>query len=432
MSRVHLASLAEDLRSNTIDLRTFLRHLTARSDDIDSLIHALLPEVDRYQRLTNDADRLEERYPVPVDRPSLFGVPFGVKDIMRVDGFETRAGSRLPPELFAGDEASSVTALRAAGGLVFGKTVTTEFAVFQPGPTRNPYALDHTPGGSSSGSAAGVAAGLFPLALGTQTIGSIIRPAAYCGVVGVKPSAGRVPGEGVVPCSPSLDTVGFFTQDITGARLAARSLYRDWNDRQQSQTGLPVLGVPAGPFLEQASSEGLAAFDTQIDQLRSVGYDVHRVPALPNIADIDRRHRALMFGEMARIHAGWFERYEHLYGPQTVDLIRFGQCIDELTIEKGREGRGLLRTEIEELMSHEGVDLWISPSATGPAPQGIESTGDPAMNLPWTHAGLPTITLPAGTINGLPIGLQVTARFDTDERLLLWAEDLSVALSRYD
>src|SRR5262249_2824459 len=160
--------------------------------------------------------------------PSLYGVLIGVKDIFRATGFPTRAGSRLPPELLAGDEASCVTLLKSRGALILGKTVTAEFAYIDPGPTRNPYNLDHTPGGSSSGSAAAVAAGYCSLALGTQTIGSVIRPASYCGIVGFKPSYDRIPTDGVIHVSKALDHVGLLMQDVPGMALAASILCREW------------------------------------------------------------------------------------------------------------------------------------------------------------------------------------------------------------
>jgi Asp-tRNA(Asn)/Glu-tRNA(Gln) amidotransferase A subunit family amidase len=201
---------------------------------------------------------LAARHPDRARRPPLFGVALGVKDAFHVDGLPTRAGSRLPPEVLQGPEGPCVAALRQAGALVVGKTVTTEFTYFAPGPTRNPRNPKHTPGGSSSGSAAAVAAGLVPLALGTQTIGSITRPAAFCGVVGFKASYGRISRDGVIPLAPSLDQVGFFTAGVDGAARVAPLLVREW--RHAHPEGRPVLGVPEGPYLESASPEGLAHF----------------------------------------------------------------------------------------------------------------------------------------------------------------------------
>ncbi|MDQ3007957.1 MAG: amidase, partial [Chloroflexota bacterium] len=187
-----------------------------------------IPEEDRFGRLHEDAETLVLSYPDLITRPSLFGALVGVKDIFHVEGFVTQAGSRLLSGLLQGTEAKSVTRLKEAGALIFGKTVTTEFAYFFPGPTRNPHNPEHTPGGSSSGSAAAVAAGFCHMALGTQTIGSIIRPAAFCGVVGFKPTYDRISREGVIPLSPSLDHIGFFTSDVETAKHAAAVLIGDW------------------------------------------------------------------------------------------------------------------------------------------------------------------------------------------------------------
>src|SRR5687768_9417567 len=183
-----LPALVRALKSGELLLLDYLAQLEARAAETDPAIEAMMPEPGRFERLQREAEALLARYPNPAERPALFGVPVGVKDILHVDGLVTRAGSKLPPEELQGPESAVVSALKQAGALILGKTVSTEFAYFGPGPTRNPHNPAHTPGGSSSGSAAAVGAGLAPLALGTQTIGSIIRPAAYCGVVGYKPS----------------------------------------------------------------------------------------------------------------------------------------------------------------------------------------------------------------------------------------------------
>jgi Asp-tRNA(Asn)/Glu-tRNA(Gln) amidotransferase A subunit family amidase len=352
-----------------------------------------------------------------------------VKDIFRVDGFETRCGSELPPELFAGAEAKCVTTLRKAGALILGKTVTTEFAYLEPGPTRNPRNLEHTPGGSSSGSAAAVAAGFCQLALGTQTVGSTIRPAAFCGVVGFKPSFGRISMEGIIPFSVSVDHVGLFTQDVKGMALAAAVLCREWQTGRGAEAAptlsRPALGVPGGPYLAQASPEGLTALESQIARLQHAGYTVKRLAALPDIAEIKRRHMRMIAAELAEVHKEWFAKYEALYRPRTAALIREGQSVGPQELAAGIASRQTVRAQLERLMSDHGIDLWLCPPATGPAPRGLECTGDPAMNLPWTHTGLPALTVPAGrAAKGLPLGLQLVGRFGEDERLLRWAERL--------
>ncbi|HEX5542223.1 MAG TPA: amidase, partial [Micromonospora sp.] len=190
------------LRGGERDLSVEVARLCDRIDEVDPELQAFVPEPDRRGRLAEEARSVAARWTRPETRPALYGVPVGVKDVVRVDGLPIRAGSAFPPEVLGGAQASVVERLRAAGALVAGKTVTAEFAASAPGPTRNPHDPAYTPGGSSSGSAAAVAAGMVPLAIGTQTIGSMIRPAAFCGVVGFKPTHGRIPADGVIAHSP--------------------------------------------------------------------------------------------------------------------------------------------------------------------------------------------------------------------------------------
>ena len=388
----------------------------ARIDQRESQLLALVGEEDRHGRLLREGRELATG--------PLEGMLVGVKDIFHVAGLETRAGSALPPEILTGVEAVCVTALKRAGALVLGKTVTTEFAYFAPGPTTNPHHPDHTPGGSSSGSAAAVAAGYCPLALGSQTVGSVIRPAAFCGVVGFKPSYGRVDATGMIYYSPAVDTVGWFAKDVEGVSRVAEVLCDGWRGIEANRR--PVLGVPEGPYLEQMSPEGMVAFREQVRKIEAAGYVVRRVAALGEIDQINARHTRLIAGEVARQHAVWFAEYEARYRPRTAELIRWGQNIDEAEIEAGREGRGALREQLQALMKRDEIDLWICPSAPGAAPEGLESTGDPALNLPWTHAGLPVLSLPVGrTANGLPLGLQFAAGWRCDEVLLNWGWTLA-------
>lgn len=423
-----LGSAIEKTRNGELDFRRQIGERVDRVEALDGQVQALIPEPGRRERLLADAERLQES--IDAGEPAaLFGALVGVKDIFKVDGFPTRAGSELPPDVFAGPEAVCVRQLRDAGALILGKTATAEFAYFEPGPTRNPHNLGHTPGGSSSGSAAAVAAGFCHLALGTQTVGSVIRPAAFCGIVGFKPSYGRICADGLIFFSPAVDTVGLFAQDVVGMRLAAAVLFRDWDDARKGRK--PVLGIPEGPYLGQATAEGLAVFGKQVAHLERVGYEVIRVPALGEIEEINRRHRLLIAGEVARVHADWFARYEDLYRPRTAEIIREGQRVGEVALEKAGEGCLELRAELEQVMRDRGVDVWICPSAIGPAPEGLETTGDPIMNLPWTHAGLPALSLPGGQAeNGMPVGLQCIGRFMGDEGLLHWGEELGADLYR--
>lgn len=419
-----LALTVEKLRGGQIDLLAYVDEMCDRLEKVDPHIEAMLPEPDRRKRLRAEAKALQARYPNPAKRPPLYGALVAVKDIFHVSGFVTKAGSVIPPELFAGPEAACVHKLRDAGALILGKSVTTEFAYFEPGPTRNPHNLSHTPGGSSSGPAAAVAAGLCPLSIGTQTIGSVIRPAAFCGVIGFKPTLNRIATEGLVYFSRTLDQIGFFTEDLAGTELAASVLCDSWKPAPAPAT-LPVLGVPKGPYLKQAEPEGLKAFEEHLSKLEARGCRIKQVPALSNIAELNTLHRRFVFGEFAREHAAIYPKHASLYRKRTAEIIEIGKTVSDQELASLRANCSALRQELETAMAHAGIDLWVTPSALGPAPEGIHATGDPNMNLPWTHAGMPAITLLAGKAqNGLPLGLQFVAPFGADERLLACCQAL--------
>ena len=423
-----LLALVEDLRLADENLISFIDLLEARFRSREQEVRAFVPEAKRFDRLRREAGALRERFPDPAQRPPLYGVPIGIKDVFHVHGFLTRAGSSLPAEELHGLEADCVSALKTAGGLILGKTVSTEFAYFAPGATRNPKNPDHTPGGSSSGSAAAVGAGLCPLTLGTQTIGSVSRPAAFCGVVGYKPSYDRISRSGLVPLAPSLDHVGTFTADVAGARLPASILCRGWKGGEPELP--PVLGIPEGPYLQRATSEGREHFQATVRRLESAGYVVKTVPALTDFDDIEARHGVIVAAEAARVHAQWFPRFSQLYHEKTADLVRRGQGIAPETLSAALAGCGQLRRQVIELMDEHAVDLWVSPAAPGAAPKGLESTGQPVMNLPWTQSGLPTLAVPAGrSASGLPLGLQLAARWWADERLLSWGTQIEKELA---
>ena len=400
-------------------------------------IRAFLPEPGRRARLHADAAALAARYPAPSRRPQppapearpqFYGALVGVKDIYAVDGFETRAGSALPPEAFAMPQGAAVTRLRAAGALILGKTVTTEFAYADPGATTNPHDPARTPGGSSSGSAAAVACGYVALALGSQTVGSVLRPAAFCGVVGFKPSYGRVPADGVVPYSPAVDTVGWFTPDVEGARAAAAVLLDGWR-AAPALARAPIVGVPDGPYLAQAQPAARAAFEATLARLAAAGVELRRVPLLDDIDAINARQRALNTAEFGEVHAERFARYGALFRANSAALFDAAQRVTAEERAAGLDGRGVLRERLHAAMDATGIDVWASPAATGPAPRGLTSTGDPVMSLPWTHAGVPAIAIPAGTLEGMPLGLQLVGRFGADEALLAAAAALAPYLA---
>lgn len=424
-----IEKILEKIRFEDKAFQQQLEELENRFCQTEPEIHAFVPEEGRFDRLRREINRLQKKFPEPQDRPPLFGLLLGVKDIFHVDGFSTKAGSKIPAEELSGSEAVIVTQLKKQGAIVLGKTVTTEFAYFAPGPTRNPHQTDHTPGGSSSGSAAAVAVGFTSLALGSQTIGSVIRPASYCGVVGFKPTYGRISTEGVIPLAPSVDTVGFFTDTPANTVFLGKNILKDWVPITLDNHK-PVLGIPIGPYLDQASPEMRHFYEAVGNKLISSGYSVLEIAVMDNFEDISRHHNNLVAYEAARSHECWFYKFQHMYHPKTIDLITRGQTVKEKEYKEGLESRFVLRDQLIKTQKRHGIDLWISPPAQGAAPKGLESTGSPIMNLPWTHCGVPTINLPVGTNNaGLPMGLQISGEFNYDEALLAWAEKVAADLA---
>lgn len=423
-----LATLINRLQTGELPLLDYLDELETNFAAREPEVLAFVLEDGRFHRLRRDAQTLLEAYPDPTSRPPLFGVPVGVKDIFHTDGFPTTGGSQLPVDVIGGEEALSVTAVRRAGTLILGKTITTEFAYFGPGPTRNPHNLAHTPGGSSSGSAAAVAAQLCPLAFGTQTIGSVNRPASFCGVFGYKPSYDRIDKSGVIPLSGSLDHVGFFTPGVAGAELVAGLLCQHWQMLVPKRR--PAIGIPDGPYLENPSPEMLTHYRMICNKLDDAGFSLKPIPMMRDFAEIQTRHNLIVAAEAARVHANWFAQFADLYHPKTAELIRRGQSVADADLTAAAVGRPLLRQQITALMDAYSLDAWITPAAPGPAPAGLDSTGDPVMNLPWTHAGLPSVTLPSGfAANGLPLGIQLVGRWYGDEALLGWAAEVEDVIS---
>ena len=378
----------------------------------------------------------------PGDGP-LGGIPFGVKDIIETRGLATEYGSPIYRGRIGVDDAAVVRELRQRGGVMVGKTQTTAFAYRTPAATRNPHNLEHTPGGSSSGSAAAVAAGMVPLALGTQTQGSVLRPASFCAIAGFKPTYGLIPMEGVLPFAKSLDTLGFFTAtavDMLALWHAlghdkAVSVGRGFTPRQAGREGPPYvdpqasdpptfpLGVPDPiPDVEAAMA---SAFRSAVDRLRTAGISIQHVSLGEMLTKLNDASRVIMAYEAARFHE---QRYNE-HGSRLADLadlIREGLEIETRNYEAARRFVGECRDRITEVYATTPVIL--VPSATGPAPFSLASTGDPRMNAPWTALGTPAISIPMGTSNGLPLGLQLTADRGDDARLLWTAVQVEAAL----
>ena len=353
----------------------------------------------------------------------LAGIPFGVKDIIDTKDLATEYGSPIYSGHRPWSDADIVSRLRRLGAVLLGKTETTAFAYRTPAPTRNPRNPLHTPGGSSSGSAAAVAAGMVPIAIGTQTQGSVLRPASFCGVAGFKPTFGWCPTDGVLPLAPSLDTLGFFT--ATAADMLAlwthvyvgpaRGEPRSIEPRTRRTADLANLSfaVPDPPL--DVEPPMAAAFDATIGRLRGAGLPVAPV-ALGDVCDtLNTASRSVMAFEAAQAHARRYAKYGDRLA-DLADLIREGQRLAEPRYRDALERMAECRIQVAAL--HARTPILLVPAATGPAPAGLTSTGDPRMNAPWTALGTPAIAVPMGEDRGLPLGLQLVAAPGDEERLL--------------
>ncbi len=409
-----IADLADALRRGELTPVELAEMSLQRVSQRERQLFALVSEPDRPTRLSRDAATLAAA-PGAAELP-LYGIPVGVKDIFRVGGWDTAAGSLLPPEILKGPEAELVGRFRDLGALFLGRCVTTEFAYFEPGPTANPAAPGHTPGGSSSGSAAAVAAGYCPIALGSQTVGSVLRPAAFCGITGFKPSQGRLSIRGAIPYAPSLDQAGLFANTPADMLWLAARVVDSW---VPSSAGGMQLGVPDDAYLRQAEPAIRARFEEVLVSLRAAGWEVRPLPLFPDIDAINARHEVICRAEMATVHAEWFRRFAPLYRPRTARQIEAGMAITPAELKLALGGRRRIQERVVEVARAGGVDCWISPAAVSGPPPGLSSTGSPLMSLPWTHAGVPAIAIPAGMdANSLPFGLQISAGFGQDELLL--------------
>ncbi|MDD2230115.1 MAG: amidase [Candidatus Cloacimonetes bacterium] len=412
-----IGKLCKQLQTGNLPLNdyieTTLKHISLK----EPVIHALLPETNRRNRLLQEAKELLTKYPDSGSRPPLFGLLVGVKDLFNVDGLPTRAGSKLPAEAFAGSESVVVTRLKELGALVLGKTISTEFAYFSPGETCNPVNPLHTPGGSSSGSAAAVAAGYCHLALGTQTIASVIRPASYCGVYGFKPSWGRISTEGVFPFSQSADHVGYFCRSIDDIAFLRRYLLIDY--QASVVPPVPRIGSVRGEYLAQATDQIRANYVQTVKSLSNKGIRIVEYEPFPNIEEINTNHRRLIAAEFAINHRGLYEQYSELYSPHSIELYQLGLQVTARELIALRIKQLELRNKLVNLMKEKNINAWITPSTTSTAPLGLESTGSPLMSLPWTNAGLPSITIANGfNETGLPYGLQIIGSWQQDECLV--------------
>ena len=378
----------------------------------ESLVQAFVPG-------TFNSSSILKDYENSNSKSELFGLLLGIKDIINVDRYATHCGSNLPGKLFLKKQASCVTRLLDAGAIVAGKTVTSEFAISDPGPTRNPRNLSHSPGGSSSGSAAAVAAGFCDIALGTQTSGSVIRPAGYCGVIGFKPSFGRVALDGVLPYSKSMDHIGLFAKDISTLALTLPILICDWKNIKTDSNKKLVVGLPVGSYLDLAKPHVRAQLDESLKTLMDSGIDLKPLVLCENIHFHNKNHDLIANAELYKFHKHWSEKYWDLYKPASRKMLTFGKSISEQQLSRGLMQAQIMQKKIQQLMTDNLIDVWIAPVAPDLAPRGLSSTGDYSMNAFWSYAGLPCLSLPTGVNNlNLPYSVQIIGKHGHDEQVV--------------
>ena len=398
----------------------YLQQCVARADEREPSLHAFVARTPTDNLLQTVSDG------------EWAGIPVGVKDLIATRELATTNGSPIYADQMLGYDAPIVAQIRQLGAAVFGKTVTTEFAWRQPGPTVNPFNTAHTPGGSSSGSAAAVAAGIVPLALGTQTVGSVIRPAAFCGVVGLKASFGAVPREGVFPLSGSLDHVGFIARSVNDVAYAFNLLRNKVATEPDSIVLPPVpmnaeVGIEPSsaprlarlrtPFDDRVTAEQKQAMDQSVAQLRAKGAVVEEF-SLPDEywTGIDAMF-CLLECEGGAIHQEHVKRFPERSSVHLKELVEKGQARSAFEYLAARGLQQRLRADAAT--QFKGFDAVLTIPATGEAPEGLAFTGDPVFCALWSFLGLPALTMPiARSAKGLPLGLQLIAQYRQDAHLL--------------
>ena len=406
----------------------------ARIDELEPTIGAWA-HLDREVALqqARDADEFRKSG-LPIG--ALHGLPIGIKDIIDTVDYPTERGTVLHQGRQPQHDATLVSLLKEAGAIILGKTISTELAVYAPGKTRNPHNPDHTPGGSSSGSAAAVSAAMVSLSVGTQTNGSIIRPAAYCGVYGYKPSFGRISRHGVLEQSPPLDTIGVFARDLADLALIADVLMRfDAQDTAMTPVAPPCVAsimaqeVPVNPHfafirtpvweqVDQATKDGLRELldiaNETANEAQAKTIDIVDMPA--SFTELHEDHRKVMEGDLARSFADEYQRGKAQLSDVLREMIERGQQVSDADYQQALARMQDYNAFLGEVF--EDYDAILTPATPGPAPAGIDATGSPVMNTIWTFCGTPAINLPIlHSADGLPMGVQIVGEKNDDARL---------------
>ena len=345
----------------------------------------------------------------PTGDGPLAEIPFGVKDIIETKGMATEYGSPLYKGRVGTEDAAIIREMRSRGAILLGKTVTTAFAYRTPGPTRNPRNLEHTPGGSSSGSAAAVAAGMVPFTIGEQTRGSMIRPASFCGITGFKPTYDLLPTEGMLPFAKSLDTLGLYTHTPADMIALWKALGKRVGSEEKFSFGAPEPVPECDPEMANAFRESIAL-------LRRSGITIKPIDIAGELKKLVEAGDVLETYEGGRFHEARLKEFGDRLDQNIAKLVRESQTIPTERYDEAKHFIAESRVRFAEIFKSTPVIL--TPAAVGPAPLGLSTTGDPRMNAPWTALGTPAVSIPMPVASGLPLGLQLTADLGQDSRVL--------------
>jgi aspartyl-tRNA(Asn)/glutamyl-tRNA(Gln) amidotransferase subunit A len=442
-----VAEAAGEIRQGNLSPVELAQSLLARIDALDPSLKAWVT-IDR-EEVLSEAKRREGEIARGGPKGPIHGVPVGLKDIFYTAGMKTACGSRINADFVPDYDATTVSRIKDAGGIILGKAVTTEFASGDPSPAVNPWNAAHTPGGSSSGSSVAVAARMCAAALGSQTGGSTCRPAAYNGIVGLKPTYGRVSRYGVVPLSWSLDTVGILVRNVTDAAIMLQVMaghdpqdpgcsdqpVPDYLEEMGRLDGPPRIGLIKEFFYEQSTPEVRNHTDAAVERLAEAGAVIQEISLPESFASAHSCQRVVSIVECASFHEESYRDRADEFGPKIRSSIEMGMLIPSVRYVQAQRARRQFRADMMAMVR--GLDVVLTPGTPAPAPRDLNTTGNAMFQSPWTSSGLPSIVIPSGlSQEGLPLAIQL-AGLPWDEGKLLaaagWCEAaLGAALSPPD
>ncbi len=392
----------EGLVDGSLTSTKLAESILKRITEVEPVIEAwVTTDPEKVLERTAEIDKkLEER------KSGIHGIPVGVKDIYYTKGVRTTMGSPIFKDYVPGDDADMVKTILDAGAIMLGKTETTEFALHDPAPTRNPWNTKHTPGGSSSGSAAAVASGMCQVAFGSQTGGSVIRPASYCGIVGIKPTYDLLSRGNVFPLSWSLDHIGYMTRTVEDAHIMLDALTVKKNEYKPRENP-PRIGVLSlGYFRDNATDEVWSGFEKAVAMIWGEGAETVDVQLPDTFRHVSDVHRVIMSVETAAAHEDIFKTRRDEYRGYMQGFLSSGLLVPATSYLRAQRLRGEIILDMVKLIGK--YDCVITPSSVDTAPEGLSWTGSPAFNSPWSLTGLPSITVPSGlSEKRMPLGLQL-------------------------